>query len=243
MLIYPIKTDKITHNSITLEDLIDKYVKELKNNSILIISSKIISIVKGNLVSGSSNINDLIKSEADYIWTKPNQYGKFVTAKFNAFISAAGIDQSNGNGDFILLPKNPQQIAENIYKYLTQKNPNINFGVIICDSRSMPLRVGATGVAIGFYGFSPLKNYVGTDDIFGRAFQFEHANLVDGLATAGVLVMGEGDEQTPLAIAEDLNNFNFSPNSPTKKELEEFYVSPEKDFFHLFYSDLKNNSK
>ena len=71
---------------------------------------------------------------------------------------------------------------------------------MITDSRTMPLRAGVTGVAVGYAGFRGIKDYRGTPDIFGRKFKFSRTNIADGLATAAVLVMGEGSEQQPLAI-------------------------------------------
>ena len=72
----------------------------------------------------------------------------------------------------------------------------------ITDSKTAPLRVGVTGVALAYSGFQALNDYVDTKDLFGQAFRMIKVNVVDALATAAVLVMGEGSEQTPLAAAE-----------------------------------------
>ena len=77
-----------------------------------------------------------------------------------------------------------------------------HLGVLITDSRTVPLRAGVTGVAVGYAGFRGIKDYRGTPDIFGRKFEFSRTNIADGLAAAAVLVMGEGNEQQPLAIIE-----------------------------------------
>src|SRR6266508_2193439 len=71
----------------------------------------------------------------------------------------------------------------------------------ITDSKTAPLRVGVTGVTLAYSGFQALNDYVGTKDLFGRAWRMIKVNVVDALATAAVLVMGEGSEQTPLASA------------------------------------------
>ena len=238
MEIRPIKTEKIILNGISLNSFLDKYIKDLKEESVVAITSKVIAIIENRVSPLTNNIEDLIKKEADFILGK-NKYGRFITIKHNALISASGIDQSNGNGSYILLPTDPQRIAKQIYLYLKKKFETKKFGVIITDSRSMPLRVGAMGVAVGFWGFSPLNNYIGTKDLFRRKFQFEKANIVDALSAVAVLVMGEGSEQTPIAMIENLKQVQFDKSRPNKEDLKELYVSLEDDIFHPFYDRTK----
>lgn len=239
MNIITIKTEKIAKHHIELEQLLDKYIKSLKERSIIVITSKVLSIIEDKIKPLTENIDELINQEADFISTRPNKYGKFITIKYNALISAAGIDQSNGDGSYVLLPSNPQRTARQIYFYLSKKFKTKKFGIIISDSRSMPLRVGATGVAIGFWGFAPLNSYIGKKDIFGRFLKYEQANIVDALAAIAVLAMGEGNEQTPIVIIEDLEQVNFSAMRPNQKDLKEFFISLEDDIFHLFYKHIK----
>lgn len=239
MIIKTIKTEKIVNNKIKLEKFLDKYIKDLKENSVIAFSSKVISIMEGRVVSKNENKDKLIAQEADYISSKENKYGRRTTIKYHALVSGAGIDESNGNGDYILLPSSPQKTAKKIYNYLDKRFKMQKFGVIICDSRSMPLRCGASGVAIGFWGFPPLKSYIGKEDLFGRKLQFERANIVDALATAAVLAMGEGNEQTPIALIKNFKNIDFNKKKPTNKELKDFYLSLDDDIFHQFYDCFK----
>lgn len=234
MKITTVKTEKIIPLKLTLEQFLDKYIKVVKNKSVIVITSKVISIMENRLVASSQDKQKLIRHEADFLYKKKNKYDRYITTKFHAFISAAGIDESNGDGSFILLPKDPQKTAKFVHHYLTQKYKK-KLGVIISDSRSMPLRTGAMGVAISFYGFLPIKDYVGDKDLFGREIKFEKANLVDGLASAAVLTMGECDEQTPIAVIEDVNFIDFYPNRPNARDLKNFYIPLEDDMFHPFY--------
>ena len=94
------------------------------------------------------------------------------------------------------------KIARFLRKKLRQKYGVMKLGVLITDSRTIPLRTGVTGVALGYAGFRGIKDYRGTPDIFGRKFKFSRTNVADSLAAAAVLVMGEGNEQQPLAIIE-----------------------------------------
>ena len=74
-----------------------------------------------------------------------------------------------------------------------------NFGVLITDSHTTPLRRGVTGIALSYWGFSGVQNKVGTPDLFGRTLKMTHVNLADAFAAAAVLVMGESNESTPVA--------------------------------------------
>jgi F420-0:gamma-glutamyl ligase len=53
---------------------------------------------------------------------------------------------------------------------------------------------------------------------------------MDGLAAAG-LVMGEGAEQTPLAIVREVTFVHFSPCGPTVEELAALRIAPEDDLY------------
>jgi F420-0:gamma-glutamyl ligase len=152
----------------------------------------------------------------------------------NSLMLSAGIDESNSDGNFVLWPKNPLQTAKSIHYLITQKLNIRDFGVIIADSTSKPFRLGTTGLSLAHWGFKELNNYIGNNDLFGRTITVSKANVAEGIASAGVLVMGEGSEQTPLALATQLdfvkfNNkyggtcYNNAPNSYTKDLYEPFW--------------------
>jgi F420-0:gamma-glutamyl ligase len=94
-----------------------------------------------------------------------------------------------------------------------------NIGVIIVDSHTVPLRRGVMGIGLGYYGFIPIRDYRGTRDLFGRKFKMSTVDLVDSLATAAMLEMGEGAERTPLALIEEVPfvQFTAKPYHPEKK--------------------------
>ena len=140
-----------------------------------------------------------------------------LTMKNNILIPTAGIDESNGKGYYILWPKNPYQSAERIYNLIKEEFKLNNFGLIISDSHCVPLRWGVTGIAMAYYGFYPLRDYRQTKDIFGRFLEITQVNIVDGLSSAAVLMMGEGAEQTPIAIIEDIDFIQFKEFDPQKE--------------------------
>ncbi|TSC69806.1 MAG: hypothetical protein G01um101470_954, partial [Parcubacteria group bacterium Gr01-1014_70] len=108
----------------------------------------------------------------------------------------------NANGKLILLPKDSFKTARELRGKLKYKYNVKHLGVLITDSRTIPLRAGVTGVALGYAGFRGIRDYRGTVDIFGRKMKISRTDVADSLATAAVLVMGEGNEQQPLAIIE-----------------------------------------
>ena len=144
-------------------------------------------------------------------------------------ITDSVIDETNGKGYYIHWPKDQQKTANDVRKYLAKKFKLKRVGVIITDSKTSPLRWGVTGVTITHSGFAPLNDYIGTKDIFGRELKFTKSNIMDALGGAAVLVMGEGKEQTPLAIIEDVPLVNFQQRNPTAKELREVNITALED--------------
>jgi putative folate metabolism gamma-glutamate ligase len=228
MIVTPIKT-KIISVQDEIEVILDEYVDDLKDGSILAITSKIISIIEGNIRNHQESKDELIEEEADlYLKTRS---GFALTIKDNILIPSAGIDESNSDGKYILWPKDSFASAWKIRNYLADKFKIKNIGVIITDSKTAPLRYGTTGVAIGYCGFQALKDYRGKDDIFGRKMEVTQANYIDALAGASVLVMGEGDEMAPMALIEDLPFIKFDSNSPTEEERENLKILIDEDIY------------
>jgi len=239
MKVKPIKTEPIVVGNNLLE-ILNKSISKLADNSVVAVTSKIVSICEGNVAKVSENDKDLlIKEQADYYLSTKNKYDFFLSIKNNIMIPSAGIDESNGNGYYVLWPKNPQNSANIIREYLSKKFKVNNLGVIIVDSKITPLRWGVTGVAVSHSGFLALNNYIGSKDIFGKEFKVEKVNVADALAASAVLVMGEGNEQTPIAVIEDIPFVKFKKKNPNKKELEELAISMEDDMYGQILKSVK----
>lgn len=241
MKITSIKTDKITPGPNDLFKLLDQFLPEkIEESSILAITSKIVAICEGRVVKISQiDKDELIASEAQfYLSREENPYNVSLTITRNNLVAGAGIDESNGNGYYILWPENPQKSANEIRAYLKQKYNLKNFGVIITDSKTTPFRWGVTAICLGYSGFTPIKDYIGSKDLFGRKFQFERMSIIDNLACASSLIMGEGDEQTPMALIEDLPFVEFQNTNPTEEELKGLKIEMNEDL----YSPLIKNA-
>lgn len=232
MNIVPIKTRKIFPLEARVFTLLDHLLTTVPERSILVLTSKIISLLEGRIVPLNENKDELIKREADfYLPREASPYHTALTISHHAFISSAGIDESNAAGHYVLLPKNSQKVANTVRQYLEKRFQRKNIGVLITDSRSVPLRKGAIGVALAWSGFQAIKDYRGTKDLFGRTIQYEVANIADSLAVAAVATMGEGSEQTPIALISDIPFVTFTGKNPTKKEHDFFFIQPEDDLF------------
>ena len=228
-----IKTHKITHKDKNIFPILDLYLPRLHESEIVVITSKIVSICEGRIVDrNKAEKDDLIKQEADlYLPRKYSKYNYSLTVRKQILSPAAGIDDSNGNGYFILLPKNPQRSVNEIRSYLCKKFGIKHLGVIITDSKTNPLRRGSTGIGIAHSGFKALKSYVDKKDVFGVRMNLSTVNMMDSLAAVAVTQMGEGNEQTPIAIIGDIPFVDFQTRNPNKKELGELKVEIEDDLY------------
>ena len=240
MNIVPVKTHKITAKDTNLFSVLDRYIKNISEGSILAVTSKIVSICEGRTVPiGKADKDKLIEQESQwYLDRSTNPYSVSLTITNNTLVATSGIDESNGDGNYVLWPKDPQKSAERVREHLKKRFNLKKIGVIITDSKTTPLRWGVTAIGIGFSGFLPLTDYIGTPDLFGRKFAFEKLSVIDSLATASAFVMGEGNEQTPLAIISDIPSIKFVDRNPTKEELDSLVITKEEDI----YSPLLNSA-
>ena len=241
MKITSIKTKKIIPFKQDIFSILNKHLTEMPEQSILAVTSKIVSICENNVIEkGEMKKEEIAEWEADfYLPKRQNKYGFALTIKNGILLPDAGVDESNGAGFYIPWPKDPQKSANEILDYLKKRFKRKKIGVIITDSKTTPLRWGTTGVAIAYSGFSPLNDYIGQPDIFGKELRVTKANIMDALAVSAVLVMGEGKEQTPLALIKEIPFVDFQKNHPSRKELKNLNISLEDDLYSELLKSVK----
>jgi len=111
----------------------------------------------------------------------------------------AGVDRSNvPDADLLLLPEDPGRSAARIRSALPGEPP-----VIVTDTCGRPFRRGQRGVAIGYDGIAPTRDWRGETDRDGHELEVTVQAVVDELAGAANLVTGEGDGGTPVAVVRD----------------------------------------
>lgn len=227
-----------THKIIPQESIfkiIEHYIPAMPNKSILVITSKIISLCQ-NRVRRKEEVPDkftLIQEEADLYLEGDysKKYGICLTIKNGILIPTAGIDESNSDGNYVLYPENIQEEAARIWEFLKRHYRCQQVGVLISDSHTTPLRRGVTGIGLGWCGFEALYNYIGQPDIFGNPLRVTQSNVVDGLAAAAVCVMGEGQEQTPLVLISEAEKIVFQDRPPSEEECRALSIALEDDLY------------
>lgn len=239
MKIVPIHTRIIRppHDDLLLA--IEKSLSRIPERSILVITSKVVSIWQGKCVSKKEikDKNALVRQEADYYFPRSKVPGRWImhTMKRNLFLPMAGIDESNANGFYILWPDNPPATAKKLHQWLKKRYSIKQVGVIITDSHTIPLRRGVIGISLAHAGFLPLNDYREKRDLFGRKFFMTQTNVVDGIAASAVTCMGEGNESTPLALVTDVPFVRFGAHM-SRKRFSSLEIPLKEDLYAPFLS-------
>lgn len=230
------------------ETIVNELGGSLPENSVLAISTKIISYCQGRLVPKTINQengnkeelreekHNLVKKETElYIDPHSSKYDMMLTIRNSTLAVNAGIDESNASLDgkecFVLWPEKIQETINQVWQYLRHKHGLKNFGVITTDSRSFPLRWGVVGTTIASCGFKALNNRIGETDIFGRTIHMVQVNVAEALGVAATFEMGEVAEVTPFALLTDLKKVQFVDHEPTEQELEDNKIEIEDDAY------------
>jgi coenzyme F420-0:L-glutamate ligase / coenzyme F420-1:gamma-L-glutamate ligase len=216
---------------------------KFKNGDIIVISSKYVSMSEGRVLKLSEikvskkaqvlatrfdmdpKIAQITLRESDYVF---GGISGFLLAIRDGMIAPnAGIDKSNVPPGFIILyPNDAFKSAENLRSNF-RINCKIRVGIVIADSRLMPTRIGTVGVAIGCSGFEPVEDERGKKDLFGNILQVTRKAVADGLAAAGVAVMGEANESTPAVV---IRGFKVTPTD-RKLSKDDMTIDPSQDIY------------
>src|SRR5262249_21245094 len=140
---------------------------------------------------------------------------------------------------YVLWPKDAQATANRVRAWAKEKFGLIHVGVVITDSTCHPLRRGTNGIMLAYSGFRALNDYVGRPDLFGRTCTVTPADVAGGLAAAAGLQMGEGAEQTPIAILTELAFVHFHDRDPTGEELATVIIPLAEDLFAPFLASVQ----
>ncbi len=241
MHIQSLVTPRIEAGQYELLNIIDQAVKTLEPNSVLAITSKIVSLCEGSVVpmAGTDKTELMRRMSEQFVADEHSKWGVHFTITNGMLIPTAGIDESNAGDVYVLWPRDAQETANQVRQHLTRRFGHGNAGVVITDSTVRPMRRGVSGIALAYSGFKPLKNYVQSPDLFGRPFKVSQADIVGGLAGAAVLAMGEGAESTPLAVISDLTMVQFVDRNPLPEELRELTITLEDDIFAPFLTKVR----
>ena len=140
----------------------------------------------------------------------------------------AGIDKSNVEGEesFALLPENPDESAEKCRLRIKQLCGR-EVAVVVSDTYSRPFRRGQVNVAIGVAGIRLFEDYRGREDLFGHVLRVKNVAVVDEIASAAELLMGQAAEGRPVVLVRGLGQLV----SREKHVTEELFISRDEDLF------------
>lgn len=194
----------------------------IEKNDILVIAQKVVSKAEGAVV----NLKDITPSiEAEELASKTGRdprlcqvylnesleimevKGRMVITRHKlGFInSGACVDRSNvaahSDGWVAILPKDPDESARKIRNTIFHAL-GVKVAVIINDSLGRSDRDGSVGMAIGLAGISHLE-FRDQVDLFGNESKSRIA-LVDELAAAGSILMGQANEGCPIVIVKEV---------------------------------------
>ncbi|HKU48901.1 MAG TPA: coenzyme F420-0:L-glutamate ligase [Nitrososphaera sp.] len=183
---------------------------------IIVVSSKFMSMSEGAVVrlagvrpsaearalaakwEMDAKMAELVIQESDYV--VKGVAGFLLAIRDGMIAPNAGIDKSNApKGHVILYPRDAFSSADELRKKF-RRELDMRVGIVVADSRLMPTRKGATGVAIACSGFEPVEDLRGKKDLFGHVLRVTMRAVADSIATMGVAVMGESSESTPAAV-------------------------------------------
>ncbi|MBQ9017741.1 coenzyme F420-0:L-glutamate ligase [Candidatus Saccharibacteria bacterium] len=225
----PVKTRIVHAPQDDITDIIDGL--DIQDGDIVFITSKIMGLHEGRTAKITDTTKEaLIEKEADRYLPYVNATGDFhvnLTVTQNILIPAAGIDESNADGYYVMWPRDPDASCRRIRDHLMSRHHIKNLGIIATDSHTTPLRWGVTGITIGLAGVEPLRDIRGEPDLFGRPMHITKVDLVDPLTSMAVLLMGESNECTPIVILRGYDGIPFSDTA----SMHDFKINPAIDLY------------
>lgn len=197
---------------------------ELEDGDVIAIAQKIFSkaenrIVRLRDVKPSPEAQDLarvVKKSPRFVQMILGETSEILKAKPDVLLVEdkrglvcinAGIDKSNveGKGNFALLPVDPDESARKCRSEI-KRLLGRDVAVVVCDTYSRPFRRGQVNYAIGFAGIRPFRDYRGKKDMFGQILKVKNVAIIDEVAAAAELLMGQAQEAMPVVIFKGTKN-------------------------------------
>ena len=211
----------------------------LESGDILVIKHKIVSKAENRLIdlatvepSAASvrwarryglnaRVIELAVRESRAVIRRKN--GVLITETRHGFICAnSGVDISNVDGGrhAVLLPRNPDGSARELYREIKERTA-LSIPILITDSFGRPWREGLVDFCIGIAGMKPLHDDRGHRDPHGYILHASVEAIADELACAAGLVCGKLN-RTPACV---IRGFPYVPARGRAREL----LRPELD--------------
>lgn len=253
----PIKTRRFD-SPFDIFDVLESYLKGvLMSGDVIVLSSKFVSLSEGSFLdlsrvrpspeskelSEKFNLDrefaEVIQRESDDIISGVS--GFLLCVKSNMLCPNAGVDKSNiQKGRVVIYPRDPGEAALLIRDEMKFRL-GVDVGVVLSDSRLMPMRKGTIGVALASAGLEGLVDMRGRKDLFGKVLRVTVQSLADDLCSAAQPLMGESNEAVPIVLVRGLSK---SFLSHSLYNMEDFGISRNqcvymRSFFGLFLREQK----
>lgn len=199
-------------------DAVEKQGISLRNKDILVVTQSVVSKSEGDIVElDSVTPSEFSKNVAEELRKDPRLVeivlrqaraiarmgsGHLITETKHGWVCAnSGVDISNLSGGkaVTIFPEDIDACAYKIRKRV-QKITGKEVAVIISDTVGRPFREGQVNLCIGCSGITPIFDRRGEKDLFGYTLRVKQIAVVDELASAAELVIGQADEGIPVAI-------------------------------------------
>jgi coenzyme F420-0:L-glutamate ligase/coenzyme F420-1:gamma-L-glutamate ligase len=157
-------------------------------------------------------------------------HGTLICVTRHGFVCAnAGVDQSNASaeaGELVLLPEDPDGSAARLRAGI-EGACGVRPAVVVADSFGRAWRLGQTDVALGAAGLTPIDQWVGRRDAFGRDLHVTSIAVADSIAAAADLARAK-DSLEPVVLLRGLERFVTDDDGPGAAALRR---PPEEDLF------------
>ena len=125
----------------------------------------------------------------------------------------AGVDQSNSpEGELVLLPRDPDGAAAALRAGIEAAR-GVRPTIVIADYFGRAWRLGQTDVAVGAAGLSPLDQWIGRTDGFGRRLHVTSIAVADSIAAAADLARAK-DSLEPVVLVRGLERYVTAGDGP-----------------------------
>ncbi|MGE2691015.1 coenzyme F420-0:L-glutamate ligase [Mycolicibacterium pulveris] len=181
----------------------------LRDNDIVVVTSKVLSKCEGRIVAAPSDPDErdalrrkLIDTEAVRVLARKGR--TLITENALGLVqAAAGVDGSNvGSTELALLPADPDGSAAALRTELRERL-GVTVGVVVTDTMGRAWRNGQIDAAIGAAGLSVLHGYAGSRDRHGNDLIVTEIAVADEIAAAADLVKGKLTD-IPVAVVRGL---------------------------------------
>jgi coenzyme F420-0:L-glutamate ligase / coenzyme F420-1:gamma-L-glutamate ligase len=181
----------------------------LRDNDVLVVTSKVLSKTEGRMVAAPSDPDDrdalrrkLIDGEAVRVLARKGR--TLITENALGLVqAAAGVDGSNvDSNELALLPVDPDGSAASLVAALRDRL-GVTVAVVVTDTMGRAWRTGQTDVAIGAAGLTVLHAYAGEHDQHGNELIVTEIAVADEIAAAADLVKGKLTA-VPVAVVRGL---------------------------------------